>query len=173
MSIFDLFTAGSDTSATTTRWALLYLIHYPDVQAKCQQIIKEVCVQSVAYQSMIMIFLPCLYIQKFLKSCFSLVRNHPPPTHTHIHLNVYVCPHWHKHTFMHTHTHMHMQFYTLIVYIYIQAIGPEKIPDSTDRNKLVYVEATLCEIQRLATIGKFVQLHVTIDVQLLNAQPHL
>ena len=41
-TILDLFFAGSETSTTTTRWAMLYLIHNPDVQAKCQQVIKEV-----------------------------------------------------------------------------------------------------------------------------------
>ncbi|KFV05807.1 Cytochrome P450 2J6, partial [Pterocles gutturalis] len=31
-SVFDLFLAGSETTATTLRWALLYMLAYPDVQ---------------------------------------------------------------------------------------------------------------------------------------------
>ncbi|XP_008303639.1 cytochrome P450 2J6-like [Stegastes partitus] len=32
----DLFGAGSETTTTTLRWALLYMIHYPDIQKKVQ-----------------------------------------------------------------------------------------------------------------------------------------
>ncbi|NXT23090.1 CP2CE protein, partial [Syrrhaptes paradoxus] len=31
-SVFDLFLAGSETTATTLRWALLYMLAYPDIQ---------------------------------------------------------------------------------------------------------------------------------------------
>ncbi len=33
----DLFSAGSETSSTTLRWALLYMIAYPEIQRKIQQ----------------------------------------------------------------------------------------------------------------------------------------
>ncbi|XP_054838116.1 cytochrome P450 2J4-like [Eublepharis macularius] len=36
-SIFDLFLAGTETSSTTLCWALLYMVAYPDVQAKVQK----------------------------------------------------------------------------------------------------------------------------------------
>ncbi|KFO74924.1 Cytochrome P450 2J5, partial [Cuculus canorus] len=31
-SVFDLFLGGSETTATTLCWALLYTVAYPDVQ---------------------------------------------------------------------------------------------------------------------------------------------
>ncbi|XP_023788713.1 cytochrome P450 2J2-like isoform X2 [Cyanistes caeruleus] len=36
-SVFDLFLGGSETTATTLRWALLYMLVYPDVQDKVQK----------------------------------------------------------------------------------------------------------------------------------------
>ncbi|KYO47181.1 hypothetical protein Y1Q_0002200 [Alligator mississippiensis] len=36
-SIFDLFVAGIETTTTTLRWALLYMLVYPDIQEKVQQ----------------------------------------------------------------------------------------------------------------------------------------
>ncbi|KAL7991109.1 hypothetical protein Chor_014539 [Crotalus horridus] len=36
-SIFDFFIAGSETTATTLHWALLYMVAYPDTQAKVQK----------------------------------------------------------------------------------------------------------------------------------------
>ena len=38
----DLFLAGTDTTAGTLRWLLLYLIRNPDVQQKCQNEIHKV-----------------------------------------------------------------------------------------------------------------------------------
>ncbi len=38
----DLFSAGSETTATTLSWAVLYLILYPEVQSKMQQEIDDV-----------------------------------------------------------------------------------------------------------------------------------
>ncbi|XP_066532433.1 cytochrome P450 2J2-like [Hoplias malabaricus] len=38
----DLFTAGTETTATTLHWALLYMIKYPEVQAKVQSEIDRV-----------------------------------------------------------------------------------------------------------------------------------
>ncbi|KFQ29509.1 Cytochrome P450 2J6, partial [Merops nubicus] len=36
-SVFDLFLSGSETTATSLRWALLYMVAYPDVQEKVQK----------------------------------------------------------------------------------------------------------------------------------------
>ncbi|NXU51175.1 CP2J2 protein, partial [Turnix velox] len=36
-TIFDLFLAGTETTATTLRWALLYMVIYPDIQEKVQK----------------------------------------------------------------------------------------------------------------------------------------
>ncbi|XP_053842776.1 cytochrome P450 2J4-like isoform X3 [Vidua macroura] len=36
-SVFDLFLGGSETTATTLRWALLYMLVYPDIQDKVQK----------------------------------------------------------------------------------------------------------------------------------------
>ncbi|KAK2530994.1 cytochrome P450 2J2 [Columba livia] len=36
-SVFDLFLGGSETTATTLRWALLYMLAFPDVQEKVQK----------------------------------------------------------------------------------------------------------------------------------------
>ena len=41
-TIRDLFVAGTDTSTTTIKWLILYMIRYPDVQTKCQQEIDDV-----------------------------------------------------------------------------------------------------------------------------------
>jgi cytochrome P450 len=40
--IADLFLAGSDTTSTTLSWAVLYLLHYPDVQRKLQDEVDRV-----------------------------------------------------------------------------------------------------------------------------------
>ncbi|XP_056379790.1 cytochrome P450 2D15-like [Hyla sarda] len=42
MTTFDLFGAGTETTSTTLRWALLYMILYPDVQSKVQEEIDQV-----------------------------------------------------------------------------------------------------------------------------------
>ena len=42
VSIVDLFVAGSETTSTTIRWSVLYLINNPDVLAKVQKEIDEV-----------------------------------------------------------------------------------------------------------------------------------
>ncbi|NWR78259.1 CP2J2 protein, partial [Centropus unirufus] len=36
-TIFDLFLAGTETTATTLRWALLSMVFYPDIQEKVQK----------------------------------------------------------------------------------------------------------------------------------------
>ncbi len=40
--IHDFFMAGAETTATTLRWALLFMVKYPDVQHKVQQEIESV-----------------------------------------------------------------------------------------------------------------------------------
>ncbi|XP_069823412.1 cytochrome P450 2D17-like [Dendropsophus ebraccatus] len=42
MTTYDLFSAGSETTSTTLRWGLLYMILYPDVQSKVQEEIDRV-----------------------------------------------------------------------------------------------------------------------------------
>ena len=34
MAVYDLFGAGLETTATTSRTFVLYMLHYPEVQAK-------------------------------------------------------------------------------------------------------------------------------------------
>ncbi|KAL7863970.1 hypothetical protein AOLI_G00153900 [Acnodon oligacanthus] len=41
-SIFDLFTAGTETTATTLRWGLIYMMDHPDVQERCHDEIVRV-----------------------------------------------------------------------------------------------------------------------------------
>ena len=42
VTAMDLFGAGSETTATTLSWALLYMILYPEIQEKVHQEIDEV-----------------------------------------------------------------------------------------------------------------------------------
>ncbi|XP_069823410.1 cytochrome P450 2D15-like [Dendropsophus ebraccatus] len=42
MTTYDLFAAGTETTSTTLRWGLLYMILYPDVQSKVQEEIDQV-----------------------------------------------------------------------------------------------------------------------------------
>ena len=42
VTAMDLFSAGSETTATTLSWAILYLILYPEVQDKLYQEIDAV-----------------------------------------------------------------------------------------------------------------------------------
>ncbi|XP_071112705.1 cytochrome P450 2U1-like [Haliotis cracherodii] len=45
-TIADLFVAGTETTATTIRWTLVYFLNYPDVQEKCFQEIQDNVGQS-------------------------------------------------------------------------------------------------------------------------------
>ncbi|KAL7859023.1 hypothetical protein SRHO_G00141700 [Serrasalmus rhombeus] len=36
-SVFDLFLAGTETTATTLRWSLVYMMNHPDVQERCHK----------------------------------------------------------------------------------------------------------------------------------------
>ena len=38
--VTDLFVAGTETTSTALRWALLFFLHHPEVQDKCY---KEIC----------------------------------------------------------------------------------------------------------------------------------
>ncbi|NXT84706.1 CP2J6 protein, partial [Zapornia atra] len=51
-TIFDLFIAGTETTATTLRWALLYMVVYPDVQVKVQKELDAVlgCSHLISYE---------------------------------------------------------------------------------------------------------------------------
>ncbi|KAH0624275.1 hypothetical protein JD844_007963 [Phrynosoma platyrhinos] len=51
-SIFDLFLGGTETSSTTLYWTLLYMVLYPDVQAKVQKEIDAVVApdQMICYE---------------------------------------------------------------------------------------------------------------------------
>ena len=42
LTVMDVFVAGLDTTATALRWALAYLVTYPEVQAKTQQELDDV-----------------------------------------------------------------------------------------------------------------------------------
>nr|XP_056705940.1 cytochrome P450 2C26-like [Euleptes europaea] len=44
--IYDLFAAGTDTTATTLRWVLLFMVAYPDVQEKVQKEIDAAVARS-------------------------------------------------------------------------------------------------------------------------------
>ncbi|XP_062572251.1 cytochrome P450 2B4-like [Saccostrea cucullata] len=46
VSVRDFFAAGTETTSTTLRWALLYLIHYPHWQKRLQKDIDEVIGQG-------------------------------------------------------------------------------------------------------------------------------
>ncbi|XP_015267870.1 PREDICTED: cytochrome P450 2D4-like, partial [Gekko japonicus] len=52
--IFDLFIAGSDTTASTLQWALLLMVNHPDIQEKVHKELENVLgsSQSFSYQDL-------------------------------------------------------------------------------------------------------------------------
>lgn len=82
--IGDLYGAGTETTTTTLRWALIYLLHHPDVLKRAQAEIDDV-------------------------------------------------------------------------------IGPERLPTMADKQKMPYMEALLCEIQRMGDIVPFSVPHATSE----------
>ncbi|NXL49136.1 CP2J2 protein, partial [Podilymbus podiceps] len=51
-TLFDLFLAGTETTATTLRWALLFMVVYPDIQEKVQKELDAVlgCSHLICYE---------------------------------------------------------------------------------------------------------------------------
>ncbi|XP_072348268.1 cytochrome P450 2J2-like [Scyliorhinus torazame] len=47
-NVYDLFLAGTQSTATTLRWGLLYMMAYPDIQEKCQKELDKVIGKSRA-----------------------------------------------------------------------------------------------------------------------------
>lgn len=50
-TLFDLFIAGSDSTATMIKWILIYMAKYAHIQKKVQQVIDEV-VPSESFPSL-------------------------------------------------------------------------------------------------------------------------
>ena len=46
----DMFVAGTETSSTTLKWILLYLVLYQDVQEKCREEIHRVIGKETRFQ---------------------------------------------------------------------------------------------------------------------------
>ena len=47
--IDDLFLAGTETTSTTLRWGLIYLILHPEIQAKCRLEMSQVSTNTKHY----------------------------------------------------------------------------------------------------------------------------
>merc|ERR1711892_1132376 len=47
IGLLDLFLAGSETSSTTLMWAILFLLHHPEVQTKLHQELDQVVGSSL------------------------------------------------------------------------------------------------------------------------------
>ncbi|GLJ32411.1 hypothetical protein SUGI_0652240 [Cryptomeria japonica] len=71
--IFELFMAGSDTTATTIEWAMAELIHNPDVMERAQQELEEVVGLNRKVEESDIDQLP--YLHAVVKEVFRL---HPP-----------------------------------------------------------------------------------------------
>ncbi|XP_071787918.1 cytochrome P450 2J4-like isoform X2 [Asterias amurensis] len=90
LTTFELFAAGTETSASTLRWALLYMIAYPEVQARVQRELDD-------------------------------------------------------------------------------AVGRDRLPNMADKPQLPYTEATILEVQRLASIASLAITHMfSKDTRLLG-----
>ena len=90
LTTFELFAAGTETTASTLRWALLYMMAYPEVQARVQRELDD-------------------------------------------------------------------------------AVGRDRLPNMADKPQLPYTEATILEVQRLASIGSLGLAHMfSKDTSLLG-----
>ncbi|KAJ8312160.1 LOW QUALITY PROTEIN: hypothetical protein KUTeg_009533 [Tegillarca granosa] len=98
-----LFGAGTETTATTLEWAILYMIEYPEIQEKCREEIKE-------------------KITVGNKGNFTMQ----------LQINRYV-------------------------------IGDGRMVVLADKKELHYVNATLCEVQRIASIAPLGVLHMASE----------
>ena len=43
MILFDVFVAGAETTATTIRWLIVYLLHWPEIQEELYEEITREC----------------------------------------------------------------------------------------------------------------------------------
>ena len=44
----DFFAAGKDTTSNALNWAVLYLVHYPDVQIKLYEEVERIVGKSIS-----------------------------------------------------------------------------------------------------------------------------
>ena len=51
--ILDLFGAGTETTSTSLRWFILYMMHEPEIQEKCYQEIEKVIVVVTSFSPFI------------------------------------------------------------------------------------------------------------------------
>jgi len=88
ITVMDLFVAGSETTANSLEFAILYMIHYPDIQKKIQDEIDRVIGKTK--------FPNVTDKQKYTKRIYS-IKSYDRPTMTRI--------------FIHTECHTRMQLF--------------------------------------------------------------